>query len=398
MNMKVLNEGEISDNLQSSKVLNLSMHSRVFRGLSGLESLRNEWETLHNFCDLWARFEWYFAYLKNLAVDSDNVFLIQIVAGEETVAIIPAEISKQRILPFGNLKVLCLAHHSHLILTDFPLSSRVNLNEVSKLMLESFRRLPVHWDVIRWPRIMHSSNALRIAHTLNSYSLYIKQAEHCNFLKTSDSFEKLSKSFTKKMRSNLRRLRKRLNEVDNSSIKISCSDQDSSESYQELLRLEGSGWKGGSGTNTAINTNNNTKAFYATLLKQKKIDFIPEIYLLMVDSKAIAGEFNVTTQCCMYSLKVGYDQNFSKYSPGNLLMEDILKLNCSSDAINQYCFVSGSPAHNGWQPIKEETFDVVYFRSPVFGRLFGFYLFIRKSAKSIILWAKSKASRIKCTD
>ncbi|MGB5445554.1 MAG: hypothetical protein WBM99_08615, partial [Psychromonas sp.] len=247
MNMKVLNEDEISDNLQSSEVLNLSMYSRVFRGLSGLESLRNEWEGLHDFCDLWARFEWYFAYLKNLAVDSDNVFLIQIVAGDETVAIIPAEISKQRMLPFGNLKVLSLAHHSHLAITDFPLASRVNLNEVSKLMLESLRTLPVHWDMIRWPRIMHSSNAIGIARSINDCSIYIRQSEPCNTIDTKKSFDDLYNCFSRKMRRNLRAYKRSMDKSFVWHIETSRIAKDPGPSYEEFMRIESSGWKGSSG-------------------------------------------------------------------------------------------------------------------------------------------------------
>lgn len=367
---------------------NVDMHTQVHRGVAGLHSLRTQWEGLHVYCDLWSRFEWYHAYVTSLAVDSESIYFIQVIAGEETVAIIPSEISRQRIDPFGNLKVLCLAFHSHIILTDFPLNQYVDPAKVAEQMLKAFRKLPDRWDVIRWPRIMHSSNALMIARAINGYTVYTRPAQPCNTFNTSNSLDAIFNSLSTKTRTNLRRARKRLTDASSWHIETNRSADDFGPSYEDFLRLESSGWKGESGSGSAINLNKGTRNFYATLLEQRSLDFVPEVTLLICESNAIAGQFTVLTRGWKHLLKIGYDEFYSKLAPGQILLEEALGSACVSTSIERYSLVSSMPWHLQWQPEHGETFDVIVFRRRLFGVVFGWYLASRRLAKSLFTMVK----------
>jgi len=370
------------------KAHSVDMHTQLHRGVEGLQSLRKQWEELHRYCDLWSRFEWYHAYATNLSVDSENIYFIQIIAGDETVAIIPAEITKQRIGPFGSLNVLCLAFHPHIFLTDFPLNPHVDPTMVSKQMMKAFLRLPVRWDVVQWPRIMHSSNAMRVTRSISGYSVHIRQATQSNSIDTRKSFEELFNTFSKNLRTHLKKSRKRLTDIDNWHVK--SDNEDIWQSYNDFLRLESSGWKGGSGAGSAIGLNDGTRGFYATLLGNRSSNFLPEITLLICGSHPIAGQFTIWTQGCKYIQKIGYDEDYSKIAPGQILLEEVLRSACTSTSTERVSLISNSPWHQQWHPTQDETFDVMVFRHRSYGIVMGWYLSARKIAKFFITTVKER--------
>ncbi|MEI8371257.1 MAG: GNAT family N-acetyltransferase [Planctomycetota bacterium] len=367
----------------------MNMHTRVHRGIGGLNSLRSQWVALHGFCDLWARFEWYYAYLTNLVVDRESVYFIQILAGDETVAIIPAEVVKQNLKPFGNLKVLCLAFHSHIAITDFPLDPRVDPASVAEQLLKTLRNIPECWDLIRWPRIMHSSNALLISRALRGHSIHIRPAEPCNTIDTNKSFQDLASNFSNQLQRRLKKSRRLLSEIANLCVATARSAEDSGASYEEFLRIEASGWKGDSGTASAILLNKAPRGFYAALLDQKNTDFLPEIYLLESGLQSIAVQFSIGTRGCKHVLKIGYEESYSKMSPGQILMEDVLMSACRTTSTERVSLVSNQPWHQQWQPKPEDTFDVMIFRNRLHGVIFGWCIALRKLAKSFVKKVKS---------
>lgn len=365
------------------------MHTVIHRGEDGLKSIREYWEGLHNYCELWSRYEWYYAYLTNLAFDSEHVYFIQIFAGNKTVAIIPAEITIQKIDPFGNLKVLCLAFHSHIPLTDFPIDPHFDSFEIATQMIIAFRQLPIRWDVIRWPRILQSSSAFGIARLIGVFPVYFQQASLCNFIDSSKTYDEVCNNFSKNLQSHLKKSRKRITNTDNWCVVSSNEGEDFMEFYDEFLRLESSGWKGDSGTGSAIHLNDSMRSFYNNLLEQRNTDFIPEVTLLLCGPRAVAGQFSIWVSGCKQILKIGYDEKDSKLSPGQILMDEVIKNACTSPSIERVSLVTNMQWHKQWNPNHNETVDVIIFRQWWLGILFSCYVQARKIVKVIVGWLKT---------
>jgi CelD/BcsL family acetyltransferase involved in cellulose biosynthesis len=383
MSIAVPNHDQISNKHVELQIVNQDIRANIHNGATGLNRLRKQWEGLHEFCDLWARFEWYFAYLTNLAADSENIYFIEIIVGQETVAIIPAEISSQKIHPFGSLKVLGLAYHSHIPLTDFPLSLHIDHAKVAEQILKIFKEVPTQWDVMRWSHIMDSSNAMRVARLIRGCSTHIRQDSLCNYIETKSTYEQLSCVSTK-IRSNLRKNRKQLSKIGNWKVTTSESATDFHPYYEEFLNVEASGWKGDSGTSSAIKLNSNIRNFYSTLLEQRSADFVPRVTLLISESKPVSGQFTVYTQGCVNVLKICYDENYSKVSPGQILIEELLISACASTYIEKMSFVTDMTWQHRWKPKQDVTYDVLIFRRPSLGMVFGWYLTVRRLVKSVI--------------
>ena len=183
-------------------------------------------------------------------------------------------------------------------------------------MLEAFRTLPTEWDVIRWSRIMHSSNALAIARAIHRSAIIIRPSSSCNSFDTTKTFQELSKCFSRNIRANLKKARKRLQETPAWCVNVGGDVL----AFEEFMRLEASGWKGESGTASAIRLRLYLQHFYLSLLQRKNIEFVPEVTLLKLGTTAVATQFSIWSRGSRHILKVAYDEDHARFSPGQILL------------------------------------------------------------------------------
>ncbi len=89
------------------------------------------------------------------------------------------------------------------------------------------------------------------------------------------------------------------------------------ELFQEFLRLEGAGWKGRAGG--AISCNPVIVEFYRTALRHAASYGHLRMCTLKLDGKRIAMEIALVTENRCYSPKIAYDEQLSKFGPGQLM-------------------------------------------------------------------------------
>jgi hypothetical protein len=359
-------------------------HFQVYAGLSGVQSVAEQWSSLHGSCDLWARFELFNAYATSLVTDDVCLYLVQVFDGESTVAVIPAIVSKETIAPFGSINVLSLPKSHHIALTDFPVDSRADPAIVANCMIEAFGALPIKWDVIRWPRIIHSSNAMAIARAIRGHTITLRPSSPCNFFETTQTYDDLSSSFSKNIRASLKKSHRRLQELPAGTVVVGKAAGDQMAAFEEFLRLEASGWKGESGTGSAIQLRPDLKNFYLSLLGQENTEFVPEVTLLHLGRTAVAAQFSIRVRHRKHIMKIAYDEHQEKYSPGQVLLEEVLIKACSSSSIDRVSLVTNMPWHHTWRPQSEGTYDVILFRNKLTNILFRWYLAARVQIKLAI--------------
>ena len=89
------------------------------------------------------------------------------------------------------------------------------------------------------------------------------------------------------------------------------------EALEEFLELEGSGWKGTSGTAILAN------GAHATLFREVSEDFRRagrlELLALQAGGQTLAMQWNVRAGATVFGYKVAYDESLSRYSPGVVL-------------------------------------------------------------------------------
>jgi CelD/BcsL family acetyltransferase involved in cellulose biosynthesis len=90
-----------------------------------------------------------------------------------------------------------------------------------------------------------------------------------------------------------------------------------------FFEIEAAAWKGDAGS--AIQCSEELLRFYSRLSERTADERWLALRFLEVDGRAIASQYWLAVGGTAYLIKLGYDPEYSRYSPGNLLLYDTLK-------------------------------------------------------------------------
>ncbi len=144
------------------------------------------------------------------------------------------------------------------------------------------------------------------------------------WLPINSSWEDFEKSISSQRRYTVRRARKRAEEMGQLEISVVTPDEHSVEQYlEELFRIEASGWKHREGTSLQMNCQ--LRKFFHhysfALARQKKLQF----GILRIGDRAVAAQLAVEFAGRYWVLKIGFDEEYARCSPGILLMHESIR-------------------------------------------------------------------------
>lgn len=169
----------------------------------------------------------------------------------------------------------------------------------------------------------------------------------------------LSRSF----RANLRRRRRALETLGNVRAERSC---DSIELLKAGIELELRGWKGRAGT--AMAQCADTRGFYTDLARTFGAQRRLALWALYLDERLIAFQFGLENRGSYALLKPAYDESFARYSPGQLLMTEVLR-DAIDRRLTRFEFLGEDmPWKRDWQPDSHSQDWLFLFRRSAGGR------------------------------
>lgn len=137
------------------------------------------------------------------------------------------------------------------------------------------------------------------------------------------SFEQLQQKLQSKFRANLRRRRRKLEERGAVTVERFDGGLDLEARLEEGFRLEQSGWKGERGT--AMAQDAATRGFYRELAQVAEAQQWLTLFFLRLDGRPVAFHYGLTHGGRYFLLKPGYDESLRECSPGQLLLEEVLR-------------------------------------------------------------------------
>jgi len=340
----------VRDRSSSSAPIAETISFTVARGRSGLESIRHEWQALIDRPGAQVALAhappWYDAYLQTSA-DPDSVCFFVAHRRGELVAIFPFE--RRFLFVLGvPLPAWVLLYHDHMPFSDV-MARPEELQTLIPSLLQTLKREGTWWLVLARNVLVDSS-----AGTFTEDSSFGHRVERrrgdCHHLDCGQTYESLLASFSRKHRANLRRHRGNLSALGVLET-TTTSDLDAMERcFGEFLAVEGSGWKGRAGEGTAIALHPVLEEYYRRLLRAFGSRGECELNLLRLNGRCIAAQFCVTIGGVWYLLKIGYDEQYAKYSPGSLLLEDALIRLCARPDVKLANLASDASWHLNWSP------------------------------------------------
>jgi hypothetical protein len=84
-----------------------------------------------------------------------------------------------------------------------------------------------------------------------------------------------------------------------------------------------------------------------------------EWHFLEFDGKPVAGHMATRFGRSLVLLKIGYDENYSRLGPGNLLFHHIVARAFADDGIDEINCTTDKPWHANWQVVKDDYTDIM---------------------------------------
>ncbi len=337
----------------------------LFQGMEGLESLRDAWNeilsgmTRRHFFHLW---EWHYSYLKCLEPDLRSVMFFLFTKGATPVAILPLQFTK---ISLGGLKLKSLAFpsHDHMPLCDLVCNKEA-LNLPLFLFLSQYlRNQGKLWDMIQLPHLLEDAYALQVINNHPPSRFLLKHEGCCDVMDATGSYETFLSGLSKNFRRSLKRAKQYLDELPGIEFSFTQSGRELEERFEAFMDVEASGWKGALGIGTAIKLHPSLVCFYRTLTRTLSASGKVSINILTADGKCIAAQFCLLLDDTAYILKIGYDEGYKRYAPGNLLVDLFLKRSMEAGAIKHINLITDAAWHVDWKPKSHDKSKLYIFNA-----------------------------------
>ncbi len=145
----------------------------------------------------------------------------------------------------------------------------------------------------------------------------------CPWLTLPSSWEELIEGVKSSLRGQVRRRRRMLEREGAVTFRVSGGPETLERDLEIFLELEGSGWKGRSGT--AIVSKPATDSLYRSFARSAARQGWLRLYFLELDGKAIAADFGCGFAGRGVFIKTGFNEDFGRLSPGLVLRAEVLR-------------------------------------------------------------------------
>jgi CelD/BcsL family acetyltransferase involved in cellulose biosynthesis len=149
------------------------------------------------------------------------------------------------------------------------------------------------------------------------YRSIVQPALRASYIRGGTSLASYRRSVSNNLRHDVERRLRRLCEAGVVSVEVSDGSERLDQLLDEGFTVEASGWKGAGGT--AIASSASTRGFYCDVARWAAPLGWLRLAFLRFNGQPIAFQFDLESGRTYYSLKIGYDPDFERFSPGKLL-------------------------------------------------------------------------------
>lgn len=339
---------------------------RTVYGLGGIREIRAEWNAvvasmsqprhLHQFA-------WFDAYARHLADRPTALRVVVAYRRGSPIGVFPLA-RCTRTIAGVSARALEIPHHTHLHLGDFVFERQPENSGLVVALLDYLRDEPDGWDVVVAPSALEDSAVLFSVSARQPRFLYLEEASESHYLDNMP-YETRLRNLSKSFRNGLRKSRALLAEEKEVEFVRAADPRALSIALDEFVGVEASGWKGQSGT--AIRSDPRLMAFYRALVDGFTQTESVQINLLRVGGECIAGQFCLKVDRSLYNLKIGYREDYARLSPGNMLLEHVLKRELEGGHVDVMNLIADSSWQHHWRPRVHKLFTAYAFNHTLRG-------------------------------
>ncbi|MDP9055242.1 MAG: GNAT family N-acetyltransferase, partial [Acidobacteriota bacterium] len=264
-----------------------------------------------------------------------RLYVIVVGEGDAPIAIAPLIITPVRM--FGiRLRRLGFFYNSHVPRADFILTKR---KDEALAAIWNTIRASKQWDVLQLCQLTEDSETLagmRKHAAADQYPTGLWKSGASPRVPLHAGWDAYHQGLPAKHRSNLRNRFKRLDQIGAVELDTVSGGDRRRESLEHGLRLESAAWKGANGT--AIFSDPAITRFYEVFSERAAERGWLRLNFLRAGGTAVAFDYSLEYRNRIFLLKLGYDPQFSAYSPSNLLLATALR-NSFERGLEEYDFL-----------------------------------------------------------
>jgi Acetyltransferase (GNAT) domain len=326
-----------------------------FRGQAGLEQLEDEWRRLYAGMPNRSRYHVYEAlraFVDHLCAAPEQLRCLALTDGERVRAICPLERRVDMTLAHP-ITVLASPWHLHWLVSDAVCPEDDARRRLLPAIIEHLRQERPGRRLLLFGPLPRNSVLWEGLEELDPAEYCTSQCMPSCVFDCERSFDEIQSRLKKHFRRNLRSHHKKLLTLEDVEFAtVTDSDRVATE-LAAFMDVEASGWKGVTGTGSAIRLHPRIAEFYGNLAAfSLGSEDRCEINTLCLGERHIASQFCVRTGRQYTILKICYDQDFAHLGPGQLLLEQTLQRCCDDPGIGRLDLVSDAAWCEDWQPEK----------------------------------------------
>ena len=359
------------------------MNFKLYRSLQGLEEIEGAWWNMlamNPSAQFHQSPQWYKAYITALAESDTKAVFVAAYLNEELCFVWPL---MQRTIPvFGiEFNVLSSPSHNHLSLVD-GLCTEQALSPDTALSLIQFLKEQgvVQWDWIYVKKALQQASIHRLLNSSSRQIDFEYNRGNSYFIDCSQDIDTTLQHLSAKYKRNLRRQKRKAEQMGEITFKV-LEGESLVEYFDEFLSLEGSGWKGETGT--AIILHRDLIKFYRSLIQYQNNHSRCVLNALFLNDELIAAQFAIVNATTMNLLKIAYNENMSKVAPGSILLNHVIQYCVDQNDIKELCFVTAPSWASVWKSGSWDVYSYLIFNHNVKGLLAKAYTSIKYFAQSI---------------
>lgn len=289
---------------------------KVITRLEEMRTISKQWRELAmRFESPLLQYEWFAACAATL-LRSDQLRIVVNHCGEAIKGVAPLVLTRNA----GHEQLEILGARALNEPTGFIYESDESLQELTAAILALRKPLLLG----RFRRDSPEINLLSRQHT-GKY--FLRNDAGSPFINLRATWDEFLAGMSSDNRNHLRRKRKLLERKGKVSFGILSPELSRIEhSLEEIIRIEAAGWKGKH--LTAMAFDRRLRCFFETYAREAGRQGLLRLSFLRIDRKAIAAQIAILHANRLWLLKVAYDEEWAKCSPGVLLTNETIRYAC----------------------------------------------------------------------
>ena len=193
--------------------------------------------------------------------------------------------------------------------------------------------------------------------------ILMRPAGQSAYIPLEGTYEDFLNKLTKSFRRNLRRVSKKFFALPGAQMEFVTADEARPEHLAQFIEVEGSGWKAREGN--AIRLRPELTAYYQDATTGLARSGVLEWHRLLIGERVIASNLAVRMGNKLVLDKIGYDESWSEYAPGNILISAAIERAFNDGSVREVDFISDNEWNRRWQAKSRNCYNIsIYRRSP----------------------------------